>query len=98
MEIKRTVKILIETRRRFVFDSPDAAARFCPVCGELMFGAEQAARFFQVNSRCVYQFIETDAAHFAETETGAALICLASLENALQGGAKELDGETAEEI
>jgi hypothetical protein len=98
MEIKRTMEILVETRRRFIFISPDDAARFCPVCGELMLTAEQAARFFQINCRDVYRLIETEAAHFVETETGAVMICLAWLENALQRGAKEIGAETAEEI
>ena len=102
MEIKRTAEILIETHRRFIIFSLDEAAeqKFCPECREAMLTAEQAARFFQINARRVYKLIETGAAHFVETETGAALICLASLENALQpDGAKELNGtDRSEEI
>lgn len=97
MEIKCTAEILIETHRRFiVFSSDDAAEqKLCPACGEAMLAAEQAARFFQINARRVYKLIETGAAHFIEIETGAAMICLASLENSLQRGAAKKLGESA---
>lgn len=85
MKIKRSIEIFVETHRRFVISQADAAAqKSCPSCGETMLAAEHSAKFFQTNSRRIYRMIETSAAHFIETETGAAFVCLASLEDALR--------------
>lgn len=85
MKIKRSIEIFVETHRRFVISQADAAAqKNCPTCGETMLAAEHSAKFFQINSRRIYRMIETGAAHFIETETGAAFVCLASLEEALR--------------
>lgn len=48
-----------------------------------MLKTEQAAGFFGINQRRIFQIIETEAAHFIETEAGAAMICLTSLTAAL---------------
>lgn len=80
MEIKRTVEISIETNRSFtVRQSKKYPPVFCPQCGEPTLAAEQVADVFGISRRRVYRLIETDAAHFAEIETGAVMICLASL-------------------
>jgi len=34
---------------------------------------------FNIKQRRIFQFIETDAAHFTETKVGAAMICPKSL-------------------
>ena len=39
----------------------------------------QAAYFFDITQRRIFQIIETEAAHFTETEAGAVMICLNSL-------------------
>jgi hypothetical protein len=44
-----------------------------------MLTAEQTATLLGISRRTVYQFVETGSAHFAETETGAVMICLSSL-------------------
>ena len=49
-----------------------------------MFAAEQIAGLFSVSRRKIYQTIEAGAAHFLETETGAVMICLPSLEAGLR--------------
>lgn len=46
---------------------------------EPMLTDEQAADFFGIKQRRVFQIIETCAAHFTEAEAGALMICLNSL-------------------
>lgn len=86
MEIKRKTEIFVETRRQFIISQPETDEQiFCPQCCETMLAAEQAAAFFGMSSRLVYQFVETGAAHFDETEAGAVMICLSSLAAILDG-------------
>lgn len=76
MEIKRTTEIFVETNRRFVIHQPEAAEQIvCPNCTEPMLAAEQIAAVFGISRRAVYQIIENETAHFAETETGILLVC-----------------------
>lgn len=80
MEIKRKFEMLIETNRRYVIrQSPSNKQIACAECGEPMLRVEQAAGFFGIKQRRVFQIIEAEAAHFTETEAGAAMICLSSL-------------------
>lgn len=98
MEIKRTTEIFVKTNRRFVVHQPPSSeSLFCPHCAEPMLAAEQIAVVFGVSRRTVYKHVETGAAHFAETETGAVMICPASLQEILEAGAKHLPGETTED-
>ena len=91
MEIKRTTEIFIEATRRFVVRQTSANEQFiCPECGSPMFAAEQIAELFNVSRRKIYQTIEAGAWHFVETDTGAVMICLPSLET-IPGGAKNLE-------
>lgn len=85
MEIKRATEIYVETTRRFRIRQPEADETIvCPACGERMLTAEMSAAFFQIKCRRVYQIIETGAAHFAETETGATFVCPSSLDAAIK--------------
>lgn len=80
MEITRTTDILVETKRRFVVRrTPAAEPTFCADCGGATLTAERTAAFFGINQRIIFQFIESGAAHFAEIETGAVMICLPTL-------------------
>jgi len=80
MEFKRTTEIFVETKRRFVIRQPEAAEQFaCPKCAEPMLAAEQIAVVFDISQRRLFQLVETGAAHFTETETGAVMICPSSL-------------------
>lgn len=81
MEIKRTTEILVETNRRLVIRRAEEEGEqfFCPRCNEPMLSAEQTAVVCSISRREVYKHVETGAAHFAETETGAVMICLPSL-------------------
>lgn len=80
MEIKRKFEILIETHRQFVIrQTPPRTQIACAECGEPMLTTGQAARFFNIKQRRIFQIIEAESAHFTETEAGAAMICLASL-------------------
>jgi hypothetical protein len=78
MEIKRRVEMQVATSRKFIIRQPQAAEPiFCQTCGGAT--AEQTAAVFGINQRAVFQFIETGAAHFAETSAGAVMICLPTL-------------------
>lgn len=84
MKIKRRFEMSIDTSRKYIIrqsvsDRPIA----CAECGESMLRVDQAAAFFSIRQRRIFQIIETDAAHFTETETGAAMICLTFLATAL---------------
>ena len=87
MEIKRKFEMLVATNRRYIIRQPASGKQItCAECGEPMLTTEQAAKIFGIKQRRIFQIIETEAAHFTETETGAVLICIKSL-------AKFLDGE-----
>lgn len=80
MEIKRTHVMTVETRRQVVVRQSEADARgVCPQCAEQTVSAETAAVLFNLGCRLVYRLVEQGEAHFAETEAGAVMICLASL-------------------
>ena len=87
MEIKRKFEMLIETNRRYVIrQSLPGGQIACVECGEPMLRVEQAAGLFSITQRRIFQFIETEAAHFAETENGAVMICITSLKETLDNG------------
>lgn len=80
MEIKRKFDVLIATNRRYIIrQSPSVRQINCAECGEPMLATEQAADFFGIKQRRIFQIIENEAAHFAESEAGAVLICHSSL-------------------
>jgi hypothetical protein len=90
MEIKRKTDIFIETRRQFVISEPETNVQIsCPRCQEMMLTAEQAADFFGISRRIIYQFVETGAVHFVENETDAVMICFSSLAAILDGEARK---------
>ena len=87
MKIKRKFEMLVAANRRFVIrQSPSGRQIACAECGEPMLTTEQATNIFDIKQRRIFQIIETEAAHFTETEAGAVMICMTSL-------AKFLDGE-----
>ncbi len=79
--------MLAVTNRRYIIrqSAPGGQIR-CAECGEPMLAVEQAAGFFNIKQRRIFQIIEAEAAHFTETEAGAAMICITSLEETLNGG------------
>ncbi len=92
MEIKRTTEIFIEATRRFVVRQTSADEQIlCPECKTPMFAAEQIAGLFGISRRKIYQTIEAGAWHFVETETGAVMICFASVEAVLGDGLKQCE-------
>ena len=87
MEIKRKFELLIETNRRYIIrQSSPGAPVACAQCGEPMLMTEQAAGLCDITQRRIFQIIETEAAHFAETKNGAVMICITSLKETLDGG------------
>ena len=88
MEIKRKVKILVATNRRYIIrQSPSVKQITRAICGESTM-TEQAANLFGVKQRRIFQIIETEAAHFTEIEAGAVMICMTSLAAVLDGEAR----------
>lgn len=84
MEIKRTTEISVEKTRRFVIRQPETDEMiFCSACGEPMLTAEAAAALFKIKCRRVYRIVESNAAHFTETEAGAMFVCPQSLDAAI---------------
>ncbi len=87
MEIKRKFEMVIATNRRYVIRQSSADKEIvCAECGAAMLATEQAANFFGIKQRRIFQIIETDAAHYTETEASAVMICLTSLAEVLDGG------------
>ena len=90
MKIKRKFEMLVATNRRYIIrQSPSGEQIACAECGEPMLRVEQAAGFFGVKQRRIFQIIETEAVHFTEIESSAAMICLPSLAAVLDGEARE---------
>ncbi len=86
MKIKRKFEILVATSRRYTIrQSPAGRQVACAKCGEPMLATEQAADFFDIKQRRIFQIIETDAAHFTEGEASEVMICLSSLAEILEG-------------
>ncbi len=80
MEIKRKFEMLIETNRRYVIRQSRSGKQIaCAECGEPMLKTDQAADFFGIKQRRIFQIIETEAAHFTDTGAGAVMICITSL-------------------
>ena len=91
MQIKRQFEMTIATRRRLIIRQTGTIETvFCNECGEAMLPAEQAAGFFGITQRRIFQIVETGAAHFTETQTGAAMICLSSLSTVLKSEHREI--------
>ncbi len=89
MEIKRRFEFSIETNRRYIIRQSASGRQIaCAECGEPMLRVEQAAAFFGIKQRRIFQIIETGAVHFTEIELSAAMICLSSLAAVLDGEAR----------
>ncbi len=99
MEIKRKFEMSVATNRRYIIrQSKQVGQIACAECGEPMLTVEQAAIFFGITQRRAFQIIETEAAHFAETKTGAVLICLSSLAAVLEGKERTQSNSAVEYI
>ena len=85
MEIKRRYEKLSMTKRRFVIrQTPSVTQTTCAECGEPMLAIAQAEVLLGIKQSRIFQIVETGAAHFAEAEAGALMICLPSLATALE--------------
>ncbi len=97
MEIKRSFEMLVATNRRYIIrQSAPGRQIACAECGEPMMPTEQAAVLLSIKQRRIFQIIETEAAHFTETEAGAVMICLTSLAEVLGGGQTEKPVENSQ--
>ena len=92
---QKTTEIYIETRERIVFrkTSAEEIETVCPACNSvsIFIQPERAALLFNLTTREVYSRIERDAVHFLETDSGATLVCAASLSSINSGDLKQLD-------
>ena len=80
MEIKRNFEKLTVTKRRYVISqTPSVKEITCAKCGSPVLTIAQAAVLLGIKQSRIFQIIEREAAHFAEAEAGALLICLTSL-------------------
>ena len=90
--MKRTIEINIETRRAWLLRPRlEQTFSFCITCKDQvrMLSADEAAIMARVSTRVIYQWIEADEIHFAETDDGLILICI----NSLKSGGLNRDGE-----
>lgn len=82
---QRTVEIFIETREKIIFRQTTAQEieRVCEACRTrtVFVAPERAISFAGLTAREIYRRIERGAIHFIETDTGATLVCAASLSN-----------------
>ncbi len=86
MEIKRKFELLVATNRRYTIRQTKPGRKIaCAECGEPMLPTEQAAKVFSISQRRIFQIIETEAAHYTESEADAGMICLTSLAEVLDG-------------
>ncbi|MGI8639472.1 MAG: hypothetical protein ACR2MG_05900 [Pyrinomonadaceae bacterium] len=96
MEIKRKIEMVVATNSRYIIrQSAPGRQIACAECGDPMLTAEQAANIFGITQRRIFQIIETEAAHFTETEAGAAMICITSLAKFLDGGQTRTPAENS---
>ena len=86
MEIKRKIEMVVATNEKYVIrKSSTHKPTACAKCGEPMLAIAQAAVLLGIKQSRVFQIVETGAAHFAEIEAGAVMICLSSLAIILDG-------------
>ncbi|HMS42560.1 MAG TPA: hypothetical protein PKE69_20190 [Pyrinomonadaceae bacterium] len=84
MEIKQKFEMLVATSEKYIIRKSSSHKKItCAKCGERMLTAEQTAVFFGIKQRRIFQIIELGAAHFAEYESGALMICINSLATVL---------------
>ena len=79
MKRKRRLEIVVETERRFTLRKTGPASTVrCEQCSGPLVLAEEAVAVTGLSSRTIHRLVETGEVHFAETPTGALLICLNS--------------------
>lgn len=89
-ELKKTkrTEITIETDRLLVVGTRRVSVMsWCPGCGHRtnMVTVDEAAGLGRVSSRTIYQWVESERLHFAETAEGRLLICSESITAAATG-------------
>ena len=86
MKITRKIEMTVATNSTYIIRKSSSSRKIvCAKCGEPMLTTEQAACFFGVKQRRIFQIVEADAAHFTEIEAGATMICITSLVEFLDG-------------
>jgi hypothetical protein len=83
VKARRTTKISLETDETFTIRRGTNSPRVpCPICGPLsvMVTCDEAAILYRVGVRDLCREIDAGHLHFHETEAGAVLVCLHSLD------------------
>jgi hypothetical protein len=78
---KRT-EVVIEREQVFVIRKLDnRVPQCCPQCRDQaqMVSVDQASSIVRLTARAIYQQVESQRVHYAETPDGKLLICLSSL-------------------
>ncbi|HLM60509.1 MAG TPA: hypothetical protein VK308_06885 [Pyrinomonadaceae bacterium] len=79
----RKIEIRIEKRERITFfRSPDQIQTVCRICAResVFIAPKYAVASFDMTMREIFRLVETGRLHYIETESGAAFVCLTSLE------------------
>ena len=81
MKIRRKTEISVETREVWVFRRRGGQGFWCDACGARVgaLSPEAAAAAMRTSLRAVFRRVETGGLHFKETDGGALLICLNSV-------------------
>lgn len=82
MKLKRRIKIISETERKFSVSVERRPVRFfCAACGEQseMLSINEAAKRIKTAWREIVGSIESGALHSTETDAGEIFVCAASL-------------------
>ena len=80
MKRKRRLEIIVETTRRSIIRQSGAApATWCEQCSGPLLPAEAAVAVTGLSSRAIHRLVEAGEVHFAETPSGALLVCPNSL-------------------
>ncbi len=84
MEIKRTYEMSVATDRRYTIHRSTLGEQMdCSECRSAMITAAHAAVMFGVSQRTIFRHIEANLIHFAEIVSGAVMVCLPSLRDAI---------------
>lgn len=83
----RRLKITVERERLLVLTRSQEVEQWCEECGAIvrMITSAEAAAVAEVDDRTIFRQIESRRLHFRETQSGAVLICL----NSIQTSARE---------
>jgi hypothetical protein len=85
MRITRKTNVLVKTVRKYIVQQQSSEELIgCGHCDEQMMSAQATADFFQISSREIYRFIESEKIHFVETNANEIYVCPVSVRHILE--------------